>query len=165
MPAPQNGRERERPSILQRAVGMLARRDYSRAELTRKLRRHLTDAEDPEDIARALDRLQAQGMLSDDRFAATLARVRAGRYGVLRVARELKEHAIDADTVQRLSAELGGSEYERACAVRERKFGATLPADAKSRTRQMRFLAARGFAADVILRVVGKHRAKRDLEG
>jgi regulatory protein len=45
------------------------------------------------------------------------------------------------------------SELQRAREVRDRKFGAPA-ADAAERARQMRFLIARGFTADVVREVV-----------
>jgi regulatory protein len=48
------------------------------------------------------------------------------------------------------------TELERARAIWQRKYGdrAAAPADPAERARQMRFLIARGFSADVVRRVV-----------
>ena len=46
------------------------------------------------------------------------------------------------------------TEFARAQALWQRKFGERAP-DARLRATQARFLAARGFAADVVRRVVG----------
>jgi regulatory protein len=46
------------------------------------------------------------------------------------------------------------ADLSAARAVWRKKFGA-LPADAKERARQQRFLLGRGFPADVVRRVVG----------
>jgi regulatory protein len=51
-------------------------------------------------------------------------------------------------------ARLKATELERAREVWRRKFPLP-PLDAAERARQMRFLAARGFATEVIRRVVG----------
>jgi regulatory protein len=48
---------------------------------------------------------------------------------------------------------LRSSELDRARAVWQGRFGA-VPADARERARQMRFLAGRGFSAEVIRSVV-----------
>jgi len=50
-------------------------------------------------------------------------------------------------------ATLKATELERAQAVWQKKFGA-LPTNALEAARQMRFLATRGFGADVIRRAV-----------
>jgi len=46
------------------------------------------------------------------------------------------------------------TEFARAQALWQRKFG-EVAGDARERGRQARFLAARGFAADVVRRIVG----------
>lgn len=92
-------------------------------------------------------------MLSDERFAMALARNRGERFGVARVRQELRQHGIDPSLVQRTVDELTRTELERARAVWQRKFRVRATDDA-GRTQQMRFLAARGFSIDVIVRVV-----------
>ena len=56
--------------------------------------------------------------------------------------------------VRSTAAQLTGTELQRARAVWRQRFG-DQPADTpQERARQMRFLATRGFAADVVRRVV-----------
>jgi regulatory protein len=150
-------------SLKARALQWLAQREHSRLELRRKLlhaaRRHgdddvaATDATDPQaEVDALLDWLVAHRHLSETRFVETRVHAREARFGQRRIAQELKQHgtSLDADTAERLRE----SEFDRARAVWVRKFGAAPSADAASRARQMRFLAARGFAGDVIRRVV-----------
>ena len=86
-------------------------------------------------------------------MAASLLHRRAARLGDQRIRQELQAKGLDAPTVAQALDQLRGTERERAQAVWQRKFG--MPAqDAKERARQMRFLLARGFAADVVRRVV-----------
>ncbi|GAB4464922.1 MAG: hypothetical protein OHK0044_02940 [Burkholderiaceae bacterium] len=146
-------RAKEPPSLLQRAVAALARREHSRTELARKLRRHLPEGADPSEVDRVLDELAAKGMLSDARFAAALASKRAERFGAARVRAELKQHGLAPEMIEQATAELGTSELDRARAVWRKRFGVA-PRDDAERAKQLRFLAARGFATDVILRVV-----------
>ena len=143
MPMPQ-------PSLKGRALRCLAAREHSRAELLRKLAPY---AEEPGQIERVLDELQAKGFISEERVAASLLHRRAARLGDQRIRQELQAKGLDAPTVAQALDQLRGTERERAQAVWQRKFG--MPAqDAKERARQMRFLLARGFAADVVRRVV-----------
>ncbi len=99
-----------------------------------------------------LDWLQAQHYLSEQRFVESRVHARAGRFGNLRIRQELAQHgvALDAEAAQRLR----DTEQERCREVWARKFGGERPADAAARAKQMRFLAARGFSADVIRRVL-----------
>ena len=80
-------------------------------------------------------------------------RQRAARLGDRRLRQELHTKGLDAQTVAQALELLRGTEPARAREVWQRKFGqpATDPA---GRARQMRFLLTRGFAMDVVRRVV-----------
>lgn len=145
-------RAKDPPTILQRAVAALSRREHSRAELERKLLRYANDDQVGE-VRRVLDELQARGLLSDRRFVASRVRARADRFGAARVAQELKQHRIAPELVRESVAALESTELQRARALWQRRF--RQPAsDAAERNRQIRFLAARGFSTDVVLKVV-----------
>lgn len=146
-------RAREPPSLLQRAIAALARREHSRVELARKLRRYLPEGKDPSEIDRVLDELARTGLLSESRFAASLVRSRAERFGTARVRQELEQHGLAPDLIAQATDVLAKSELTRAREVWRKRFGAP-PRDEAERAKQLRFLAARGFAAEVILRVV-----------
>ena len=138
-------------SLKGRALAALARREYSRLELARKLQPH---AESAEQLDAVLDTLEAGKLLSNVRFAESLAHRRAERFGVARVKQELKSHQLAPELIAEQVAQLRATEFERARAVWQKRFGEP-PLDAQARARQIRFLAARGFSADVIRRVVG----------
>ena len=138
-------------SLKGRALAALARREYSRLELARKLRPH---AESVEQLDAVLDALAADRLLSNERFAESLARRRGERFGVARVKQGLKSHQLAPELIAAQVDVLRESEYARARQVLEKRFGAP-PAEPAARLRQMRFLAARGFSSDVIRRVVG----------
>ncbi|WP_374675322.1 regulatory protein RecX [Ideonella sp.] len=105
------------------------------------------------EVDAVLDELEAARHLSDARFAESRVNARAGRQGAARIRQELARHGmeLDPDTARQLRE----TEADRARAVWQRKFGGEPPTDARERARQMRFLAGRGFAADVVRRVVG----------
>lgn len=144
-------RPRREKSLLARALGHLARREHSRAELARKLAPH---AESAEQVQRLLDDLESKKLLSDRRFTEVLTRSRGERFGAARVQQELRARGIDAPLVREAVDALARTELQRARAVWRRRFGSP-PADAAERAKQMRFLAQRGFTAEVIRRVVG----------
>lgn len=143
-------RRRER-SLLARALGYLARREHSRAELRRKLAPHAGSAGE---LDRLLDDLESKKLLSDRRFTEALARNRGERFGAARVRQELRARGVGDALVREAVHGLDGTELQRAREVWRRKFGAP-PPDAAERARQMRFLAQRGFDAEVIRCVVG----------
>jgi regulatory protein len=178
--------KRQPPSLKARALQALALREHSASELRRKLLRAprrptlqggnaappgdppATEADPKADQASAaaevdalLQELQAQGLLSPERFIESRVHARASRFGNRRIQAELAQHGLqlDAQTAQALRA----SELERARAVWARRYAPDSSAEAsKSSTplqpaeiaRQMRFLAARGFSPEVIRRVV-----------
>ena len=150
-------------SLKGRALQWLSQREHSRIELRRKLMRaaRLRDeaaaseggpSERAAEVESLLDWLAEHRYLSEARFIESRVHARAARFGQRRIAHELGQHGatLDADTAERLRA----SEFARAQALWTRRFGAEPAADAALRAKQMRFLAGRGFASDVIRRVV-----------
>jgi regulatory protein len=130
-----------------RALRYLARREHSRAELERKL---ASRAESPDALGQLLDALEARKQLSNERFAELRAHQLARKYGAARIRADLKAKGIDADIIERVSAE---GEAARAASILARKYrvSATTPTE---RARRMRFLQSRGFSHDTIRRVV-----------
>jgi regulatory protein len=137
-------------SLKGRALRALAAREHSRAELTRKLASLETEEGE---LAKILDELAAKGFINEQRVADSLAYRRGAKLGTARVVQELKAKGVDADAVAQATTALKATEFERAREVWRKKFGAS--ATDADRMKQMRFLASRGFAPDVIRRVVG----------
>lgn len=144
-------RPRRERSLLARALGYLARREHSRAEMRRKLAPH---AQNAEQLDRLLDDLVAKKLLSDRRFTEVMARSRGERFGAARIGQELRSRGVDESLVREAVGSLASTEVQRAREVWCKKYKAP-PADAAERARQMRFLAQRGFSAEVVRRVVG----------
>jgi len=106
--------------------------------------------------------LQANRYLSEERFVESRVHARAARYGNLRIRQELSQH--QATLPAEVAQALRDSEFERAQAVWRRKFDSP-PGSVAERARHARFLAQRGFSAEVIARVVrAENRAHRDDE-
>ncbi|HEF5871615.1 TPA: recombination regulator RecX [Burkholderia cenocepacia] len=137
-------------SLKGRALGYLSRREYSRAELARKLAPYVGEDEAVDPV---LDALEKEGWLSDARFAESLVHRRASRVGVARIVSELKRHAVGDSLVEEVNAQLRETEWTRAQAVWRKKFGA-LPQTPAERAKQARFLAARGFSSATIVKLL-----------
>lgn len=137
-------------SLKGRALRLLAAREHSRAELTRKL---AAFAPEPADLDRVLDELQNRGFINEQRVLESVVHRRAAKLGASRIQQELKGKGLDEGAVAEAMDALRGTELERAREVWRRKFGSPA-ADAAGRARQMRFLASRGFSTDAIRRVV-----------
>ncbi|WP_319242364.1 recombination regulator RecX [uncultured Propionivibrio sp.] len=139
------------PSLRERALRLLARREHSRAELARKLAVH---SESAEALDAVLDDLVARRLLSDERYVEARLNVRAARFGNARLAQELRTQGVDDELVRSALADCE-DEWVRACQVWRRRFGER-PAsgDAAGRAKEMRFLMSRGFSGETIRRVL-----------
>ena len=108
---------------------------------------------DPEAaVDQLLDWLVANKYLSETRFVESRVNARSRKQGALLIKLELSRHGLALEPEQ--AATLRETEFARAQALWQRKFGEVAP-DARARAKQARFLAARGFAADIVRRVVG----------
>ncbi len=138
------------PTLKGRALRLLSQREHSRQELERKLAGHETE---PGQLAKALDELQARGFISEARVIESVIHRRADKLGTSRVRQELAAKGLSGEAVAQALEGLRETELARAREVWTRKFGE--PArDPKEKARQIRFLVSRGFAAEVVRRVV-----------
>ena len=138
------------PSLKGRALRLLSQREHSRQELERKLAEHETE---PGQLAQALDELQAKGFISEARVIESVVHRRASKLGTARVRQELAAKGLSGEAVDEALAQLRATELERAREVWMRKFGEPAT-DPKEKARQIRFLVSRGFATEVVRRVV-----------
>lgn len=151
-----------RTRLRQAAVALLARREYTRRELERKLhdrlRRWSTDGE-PTPAASALvgdvlDELDRRGLQSDHRAVEVVLAARSAAWGERRLLADLRRRGVDARLAAESIRPLRADELGRAAALWQRRFGTLAEAPAE-RARQLRWLAARGFSAETARRVVG----------
>lgn len=144
MPA-QSGAERA-SSPRDDAIRLLARREYSRAELAQRLSLRGHSAET---IDACLDELASEGLQSDDRFAESFLRSRVMRgQGPLKVRAELERRGVERTLIVATLAEAEREGevdwFELATEALARRF--SHPGDSpRERARRERFLASRGF--------------------
>jgi regulatory protein len=144
--------QRERPqlSLKGRALRYLSQREHSRTELARKLAKY---AQDPTEVELVLDDLEVRGFIDHRRVADSVVHRSAAKFGALRIKQELQDKGISRELITRALQQLHDTEITRAQAIWQRKFGSR-PRSAAEWGKQTRFLAARGFDADVIRRVL-----------
>lgn len=131
-------------AIRRSAMDLLARREHSYAELLRKLQlrgatRDMAEIE--------LDRLQEEGLLSDERFCEAYVHARSQRgYGPLRLREELRQRGVAERLIERelQSAERDWPALARAAFAK--RFPDGPAADIRERARQQRFMQYRGFS-------------------
>jgi len=145
--APGRRRRIREQTPVQRALGLLARREHSRKELSRKLTSRGLDAGE---VAAAVDRLAGEGWQDDTRFAESLVRSRAtSGYGPLRIRAELSTHGLDGDAVALAMGTFEGDWAENARDLVRRRFGKSLD-DLAQRRKAADFLIRRGFDGDSV---------------
>jgi regulatory protein len=140
--------------LLRSAVALLARRDFSRAELRARLLRAAAPEARQAEVEQVLDTVQARGLLSEDRFIEGFIRARRSRFGPVRLKHELLRRGVAGDQADTAVARLAGDEFAAAQALWLKRFKAA-PRDAREWARQARFLAARGFSHEVVRKVLG----------
>jgi len=148
-------------SLRSRALQYLARREYSRAELRGKLLPHVQTDENvesaqPVNLDALLDDLTARGWLSDERAATQMVHAKRSRFGVQRITHELRQRGIAESLIDDALPQLKETELESAREVWQKKFGIA-PQDAKEKAKQVRFMQSRGFALDVVFKILQKY--------
>ena len=127
---------------------MLARREHSAFEIRRKLKqRDIADTE----IEQAVERLQQEGLLSDQRYAEAYIHMRMGKgYGPLRIALELKERGVaESDYGHYLYS--GDRDWRSVLkSTYDKKYGNSACDDYREKAKRIRYLQYRGFALDEI---------------
>jgi len=134
--------------IGRKAMDYLARREYGRDELVMKL----TNAGFlRERVEVEVDRLAAEGLQNDERYAESFVQSRIGQgKGPVRIRLELKERGLGPAAIEAALQTTSQDWVELAVTVRQGKFGAALPANFAEKARQMRFLQYRGFDTDQV---------------
>lgn len=142
-------KRRSRPPMtpVQRAIGLLSRREHSRKELARKL---TAKGVEVEEVRAAVDRLTEAGWQDERRFAESLVRSRASSgYGPLHIRAELATHDLPAEVRQEALDGFDGDWLELARDQVTRRFGPI--DDARLRARKAGdYLVRRGFPGDIV---------------
>lgn len=147
-----------------RALGFLARRDHSEAELVRKLREKGMPAAD---IVVVVQRLKDLRYLDDRRFAEQWAEsaVNSGRGYGPRLRQELSRRGVAKDIITEVLAGIAAEhdEIETLAALMARKFTGFDPMSASDREKRrvFNYLQRRGFSLPAIWEFF--HNAKSDM--
>lgn len=142
------GGRRPRGSAKDRALGLLAVRWRSRAELERRLTAAGFGATE---IASALDDLERVDLIDDERFAAALVRDRGGRacQGDRAIRSALRSAGVGAEVAEAAMA-AAGDEAERARRLAEGRAGRLKGAEpAVAYRRLLSLLLRKGYGPDV----------------
>ena len=101
--------------------------------------------------AEVVRQLEAERLLSDDRFMESLIRARRNRGdGPLRIQKELQEKGVAPEAIAGWLDATSQDWIDNIRRVQRKKFGTRLPRNYTERARQARFLQYRGFTYDQI---------------
>ena len=132
---------------------LLAGREHARRELAAKL---AAGGAGSDGVERVLDALEAQGLLSEERFTEQFVRSRRGRgQGPARIREELRRRGIGDVAAREAIGQDDAHWAERASQARSRRFGDAAPVDYREWARQARFLERRGFTTEQIRSALG----------
>lgn len=149
-PAPRRKRRVSEQTPVQRALGLLVRREHSRKELTRKLQARGIETEA---AVAAVDTLSEAGWQDDTRFAENLVRIRANTgYGPIHIRAELGTHGLGSEQIALAMDTFEGDWAENARDLVCRRFGEAGPQELPQRRKAADLLARRGFDGDTIRR-------------
>lgn len=138
----------DREKIRRVILDWLARRDHSRLELAQKLRVKGYSIEDSESI---IEELAHAGLINEQRFTENYVYSRRGKgFGPLRISIELQARGIPAEMIAEHLHITDNAWLGQVNRVWQKHFKNRLPADIKTRARQMRFLQNRGFTREQI---------------
>jgi regulatory protein len=134
--------------IRRAAIDLLSRREHCAAEIRAKLLARF-GKEAP--LEPELERLLAEGLLSDARFAETFVRAHRNKgHGPLRILRDLAQRGVASELAEAAVDARSRDWHELARAWKERRFGAQPPASVAEWQRVARQLQQRGFSPDQV---------------
>ena len=141
-------------TALQEAVRLLSRRALSEKELRIKLgQKGYTSSE----IDAAVDRLISRGYLNDEVLCKRLFDyyTNLGGHGLLYILGKIKMRGLRTDCLNEQIADWreSGQEYEQAKIVAQQKFSRT--GHVADKAKIARTLASKGFAPEIIVRIMG----------
>ncbi|MGO9210455.1 MAG: regulatory protein RecX [Terriglobales bacterium] len=145
-------------ALYEYAVGALARKARSVAELKRLLRQRLPAGEVSEAMVEVvIARLKDQKYLNDSAYAAAYSSYRKEnqRFGRLRVVSDLKARGVHGDVISKaVTAAYAGADEERLARQYLRRKRLKKPADAKDAARIFRTLMRAGYTSRTIFRIL-----------
>ena len=137
-------------TLRQKAIALLARREYARSELELRL---IARGGERSEVRTLLEALATQGLLSDARYARSIVARRLGSRSQRRITDELKAADIAPKHIEAALAETPVDDEAALVALWQRRFGRA-PVDERDKARQVRFLQSRGFALSAILKLL-----------
>ena len=132
------------------AIRLVARREHTRLELTKKL---IVRGFERGDVDTLLNDFEEKGWLDERRYIDIFLRAKRCRYGSLKLIRELEVRGISRDLIEEVRPGIQSGELDAAQGVWQKRFGVQ-PKNSTELAKQIRFMQSRGFEQEVIKSVV-----------
>jgi regulatory protein len=110
---------------------------------------------DAEEIPAIVADFQKRNWVSDTRFTEQILHARKSKFGVARIAHELREKGVSDELISEAVQDAKENELANAKAVWRKKYDAT-PASREEWAKQARFLQSRGFGFEIIKKVINE---------
>jgi regulatory protein len=138
--------------VYNKALDLVSRREHSRHELMQKLNKRFPETMPI--IEEALDKLIANKILDDERFAEMYLNSRARKgFGPKKIEMELHSKKVDSSLVAN-AIEAYENWSENAKNELKKKFKGIQPTDYQSKMKQKQFLFNRGFSSQIIEQIL-----------
>ena len=106
-----------------------------------------------QDIKNLLDELVKKNWQSDIRFTEQFIFSKKNKYGLRKVAHELKLRGVDSRLISEELSSVKSEEFLLAKKIWSKKYN-HLPESIEEKTKQIRFLQSRGIELDLILKIL-----------
>ena len=138
--------------IYNKGLDLVSRREHSRHELMEKLTKRYPETSPM--IEEALDKLEINKILDDERFAEMYINSRARKgFGPKKIEMELNAKRVESTFISN-PLEAYETWLENAPKELKKKFKDQKPTDYQSKMKQKKFLFMRGFSASIIDKVL-----------
>ena len=138
--------------VYNKALDLVSRREHSRHELMQKLNKRFPESMPI--IEEALDKLELNNILDDERFIEMYLNARARKgFGPKKIEMELYSKKVDSMLIGN-AIEAYESWAENAENELKKKFKGIKPTDYQSKMKQKQFLFNRGFSTQIIERIL-----------
>ena len=105
------------------------------------------------DLELVLDELENKDWLSDHRFAEQFVLSKKKKFGVRKIAHELKLRGVDELIINRVLGEIKDDEFILAKKIWEKKFN-QIPITIDEKAKQIRFMQSRGIEIAIIHQIL-----------
>jgi regulatory protein len=138
--------------VYNKALDLVSRREHSRHELMQKLDKRYPNTTSI--IEDALDKLETNKILDDERFAEMYLNSRARKgFGPKKIEMELHSKKVDSFFISN-AVEAYENWLENAQRELKKKFKDQKPTDYQSKMKQKQFLFTRGFSSPIIDKIL-----------